>query len=375
METKTKGTGPSKEAYDPAKPFNDQIRKLISATHPSEGPLLVRPSGKRFCIERNPKYSAYWAGLRELSGTDGIGTKGLLHWQMGTEENGAQDAFAMVVDDLIERGFVPVALQDHIMLQEEDRGRIFRIVGALARLAAENAWEGPDGKSYPIIISGGETAVTNTLLGFELGITCTGYVRKEDEIAANAGPGDLVIGIASSGVHSNGLTFLREELIGRRGMALDRGLPWGATVGEELTRPTSVYLPAIKELIGRASEGGHGAGDAIRGMVHITGGGFRKFKEVLRRDGDVDIVVERGHGLEPQELFRYAHSELGVPSEKMYERFNNGVGYAVVVSPHFEQDALEVLRRRFDADVIGRAEPGSGKVIVESQYDDKEIEY
>ena len=373
-ETKRAGES-AKEAYDPAKPFNAQIRELIRATHPKDGPLVVRASGKRFSIERDARHAGYWAGLRELSSTDGIGTKGLLHWQMGTERNGAQDAFAMVADDLIERGFVPVMLQDHIMVPEEDGERIFAIVGALARLAAENAWKGPDGRSYPIIISGGETAVINTLRGFELGITGTGYVMKGSEIEADAKVGDSIIGIGSNGVHSNGLSFLREELFAKRGMALDHALPWGITVGEELTRPTHVYLPAIKEIIARASEGGRDINDSIHGMVHITGGGMSKLKELVRKGGKVDITVDRDHSLEPQELFRYAHDELGVSSDKMYVRFNNGVGYAVAVNRDFEQDALKILKRRFPADVIGRVVRGRGKVVIESQYEGKEVEY
>ena len=363
------------EAYDPTKPFNGQIRELIAATHPKAGPLRVKASGKRFSIGTDARYSKYWAGLEELSSTDGIGTKGLLHWQMGTEQNGAQDAFAMVVDDLIERGFVPVKLQDHIQMQEEDDGRLFRIVGALVKLATENPWKGPDGKSYPIIISGGETAITNTLQGFELGITGTGYVARGGEIGADARAGDPIIGIGSSGVHSNGLSFLREELFAKRGMALDHVLPWGATIGEELTRPTHIYLPAIKEIICYAAESWHDVNDAIHGMVHITGGGLSKLKELMRKGGKVDMAVDRDHALKPQELFFYAHDELGVPSEKMYTKFNNGTGYAVAVNPDFEQDALKILSRHFPADVIGHARRGNGKVVVGSQYEDKEVEY
>jgi phosphoribosylformylglycinamidine cyclo-ligase len=293
---------------------------------------------------------------------------------MGTLSAGVQDAFAMVVDDLIEGGHVPVTLQDHIMLQEEDREKILEITGALARLSAENPWKAAGGASYPIIVSGGETAIINTLQGFEMGITATGYVRKGQEITPRAEKGDVLLGLASNGVHSNGLTFFREEFLGRRAMGLGDALPWGATVGQELTRPTNVYLPALKELIESVSSGQR-AGEAIHGMVHITGGGLSKLRELIPPAAEVNVEVDSDHSLAPQEIFKHAHREFGVPSEKMYTRFNNGVGYAVVVREADADGALRVLRRHFDADVIGRVVGGSGKVSIRSQYEPVTVTY
>jgi phosphoribosylformylglycinamidine cyclo-ligase len=366
-----------KEAYDPTKPFNSQIRELICATHPRQGPLTVVDAGKRASIERDPRYSNYWNDLRELDSTDGTGTKGLLHFLMRTEQYAAQDAFAMVADDLAERNFTMVKMLDHIQMQEEDPARLFRIVGALVKLAMENAWKGPDGKHYPIIMTGGETAIINTIQGFEVSVMGTGYVTKGEEIEANARPGDSIIGIGSSGVHSNGLTFLRDEFFKKHKMALDQRLPWGPTVGEELTRPTSVYLPALKEMIAYAVKTRHNVNDAIHGQVHITGGGLSKLHELMQKGGHwkVDITVGRDHSLETQPLFRYVHDSFGVPSEKMYTRFNNGVGYAIAVAQDFEDDALKTIRRRFPADVIGHVKRGSGKVAIESQYDKGVVEY
>ena len=86
-------------------------------------------------------------------------------------------------------------------------------------------------------------------------------------------------------------------------------------------------------------------------------------------------ISSESHALKPQELFFYAHDELGMPSEDMYTRFNNGVGYVIAVRPDFEADALKILKRHFAADVIGRVEAGSGKVEIESQYERKTVRY
>lgn len=352
------------ELYNPSKPFNDQIRSLIRSTHPTSGPITVAPAGKRFEVERDPDFVGL---MREQECTDGIGTKGLLHWKMNTVADGAQDVFAMVVDDLIEGGYVPFKLQDHVMIQEENTERIFSIISGLVRLAKENSWEYPGNAPTPIAITGGETAVINTLQGFEMDITATGYVRKGGEIVANARPGDAIIGIESSGIHSNGLTFMRDELLDKRGMRLDTELPWGRTVGDELTIPTNVYLPAIKALI-------KDVGRNIHGMVHITGGGLSKLRELVPNK-DADIALYRDEGLEPQEIFRYAHDELGVSPEKMYARFNNGIGYVVAVDRNALSTSINSLGRYFTAAKIGEVLNGKGIISIESEYDASVVRY
>ncbi len=343
------------EIYDPTKPFNDQVRRLIGKTHHG-GPVSVIPHGKRFKRVNDPRWNGYY--LQDA--VDGIGTKGLLHWQLDTVEYGVQDAFAMVADDLMEGNYVPVSLQDHILIQEEDTEKIFRIVGKLADLC----------KEHGIAITAGETAIINTLQGFEMGITATGYCRKGEEIMPRAQPGDVVIGLGSSGIHSNGLSFYRRELFDKRKMALETPLPWGPTVGAELTRPTHVYMPALKELIREMRED-------IHGMVHITGGGLSKLRE-LAPERDVDIEVGRKHNLKPHEIFRFAY-ELDPSSERMYTRFNNGVGYAVVVSEYATEPALRVLRKHFPAEEIGIIRyivcRGTGRVAIESQYDGSTVVY
>lgn len=353
------------DIYDPTKSFNEQIRQLIKVTQPQEGPFIVVPHGKRFQKRMDWDYWKHFHQHQQDT-PDGIGTKGLLHYLMDTLESGVQDAFAMSTGDLMEGGYTPFYLTDYIEIQKEDEGKILRLIRKLCELCIQYSWETVDGKRYPIAITGGDTAIINTLQGFEMGITATGYVRKDEEIVPNAREGDVIIGLGSNGLHSNGFSFYRQELFEKRSMTIETVLPWGPTVGEELTKPTHIYLPALKELISQMRK-------YVHGMVHITGGAFTKFKELMPGK-DVDIEIGRNHGLRPQEILRFGY-ELDPSSEKMYKRFNNGVGYAVAVQANRAEQALSILKKRFPVEIIGVVNRGTGRISIESQYDNSTVVY
>jgi phosphoribosylformylglycinamidine cyclo-ligase len=359
-------------SYNPTKPFNVQIRSIIETTHSNSGPIIVKQEGKRYIIEKD---SAYFVGLNEKHAVDGIGTKGKLHFDANTPHYGARDAFAMSIDDLIEGGYTPMMVQDHIQMQEEDTTKIFKTVREIAKLCVQNKWSTPSGASYPIAITAGETAIVNTLEGMEVSVNAIGFVRKGYEIKPNVFPGTALIGIESNGPHSNGFSLLRREFLQNQKMPLNYEFPWGNTLEDELTTPTRLYLPAIKSLIRELSSDGKPANRSIQGMVHITGGGFTKLKELFPARNDVDIIVNGTHKLNPQSLFLYLNKELGVNSEKMYSTFNNGVGYVVAVQGSQVQRSLFTLRQHFPADVIGHVTPGSGKIVIASKYDAKDVIY
>jgi phosphoribosylformylglycinamidine cyclo-ligase len=394
--------------YDPIKPFNVNIRGAISQTHQSDGPLIVIPHGKRFMMEMDPNFIANH--YRQVA-ADGIGTKALIHYIMRTEHLGAQDAFAMVMDDLIEGGYNPLSFVDHIQMQEENKLRMLSIVNSLVGLATK----------HKIALVGGETAIINTMKGFEVGIVAEGYVRKGHEIRANAKPGDLIIGIASDHLHSNGYSFIRDNFSGSHRGSLNRRArnstmggstsitertwlstmnfmadnlsrffegeydylhkkaPWGGegTIGDTLTIPTRIYLQAIKDLLREFTYGLIApASETIHGMVHITGGGLSKLTELIPESNDVDIKIKREHALKPQAIYSYIQQEFSVPSSDMYKRFNNGIGYAIAVEPSIANAALKLLRtNHYPSEIIGKAEKGSGNVQIESEYDGEIVTY
>lgn len=365
--------------YDPKKPFNAKTLELIGFTHPTDGSLSVVRRGKRNAIDRGD----HW----EYPFGDGIGTKGLIHWMMrnslGSEtlhfskkENSAlhirvprsllyaaADATAMVANDSAERGVIgsrrPL-LHDHILIQEEDRAAIGQIVASLAHFSVENSF----------IITGGETAIMNTVQGFEVCMSLTSYVGKRDEVLQFARPGDVLLGLGSNGVHSNGYSGVRKGLAAN-GMTLEDRLPWGRSVGEEFTRPTHIYLNAIKELVTRVKNAGKRPGEVYHGGVNVTGGGYSKLTELWldNPDRDVLIRVARDHKLERQPVFQWIMETFGFSSERMLESYNNNVGFITAIDGKHWPAALEILRKHFPAEVVGHVHKGDGVVEVESPFD------
>jgi len=348
------------KGYDPTKPFNAQTLKLIQETHPKEGPITLHSVGKRFAIRKDPNY---WKDYEELKATDGIGTKGSIHWKLRTFSYGAQDAAAMVWDDLIESGYVPYEMQNHIIMQEEDNEGIYSIIKTLRDLSLKHRWKVDEKRTNPVIMSGGETAIDNTLEGFELGITATGMVKNNEWLVPHIKEGDIIIGLGSNGIHSNGLTFVRELFFDKLKLNLDDRIE-DATLGEELTRPTTLYLPSIVNLLDNSRE-------YVDGLLHITGGAFTKFKSLT--NGLFDIVIERDHKLSPQPIFKFIYEEGKQSDEKMYQRFNNGVGYAAVVGREATEDVVQTLGKYTEVDEIGYVEKGVGLVKIESKFSDREV--
>jgi phosphoribosylformylglycinamidine cyclo-ligase len=326
---------------------------LIRSTHAATGPLITTPDGKRFRTEINPEFAREHYRQRA---NDGIGTKALLHYQLNTEHYGARDAFGMVMDDLIEGGYIPMSFEDHIQIQEENVKKIMRIIVELVDLAKQNS----------LSIVAGETAIINTLQGFEVGIGGEGYVRKGEGIIKCAKPGDFIIGIASDKLHSNGYSFVRNTLLKK--YDLFSYAPWsGRTIGEDLITPTRLYMPVIKELLREFTSEAEYANQYIRGMVHITGGGLSKLKELVPK-GNADIRINRDHKLNPQEIFVFMQKEFAITPEDMYIRFNNGIGYVIAVDPDIAGHTLDIIRPYYPAEIIGNVTNGTGKVIIESKY-------
>jgi len=317
--------------YDIAK--TEKIIKMIQETWPISSPFSVEKVKNQTLIKKDP---AFWKDYLEIDRTDGIGTKGLLHWKQKTFSFAAQDAFAMNANDVIKIGAEPYRLQDHIIIEEENDDAIFSIVKSLVDLC----------KKYKIAITSGETAILNTIKGLEIGITMTGRVKKDEIIKPEIQIGDKLIGLASSGIHSNGITIARRIL---------------GDEFEELTKPTEIYL-GVKEVLKNHRKD-------IHGMVHISGGGFTKLKDIM--NDKVNIKISRNHELEPQNIFNLLKERGNLSDEIMYKTFNSGIGFIIAVN---KEDVLDVIKKYYKADIIGSVEKGNGSIKIESKFSDKIIE-
>jgi len=242
-----------------------------------------------------------------------------------------------------------VALLDYLAVEHVDP-EMLRQIGVGLKNGASDAG---------VEIPGGELAVLPEVIrghpsprGFDIVGTCFGTVALDALVTGTARePGDAVIGLPSSGIHSNGFTLARRALLTNAGLGLDDrpGELGGATVADALLEPTVIYVRAVLELLKSGVE--------VRGLAHITGGGVLN---LLRLHGD-DVGYELDAPLPVPPVFGLIADASRVPPAEMWEVFNMGCGFACVVPAAQEARAVELLARRHPgAHRIGRitSEPG-----------------
>ncbi|MFA4640575.1 phosphoribosylformylglycinamidine cyclo-ligase [Pyrococcus kukulkanii] len=269
--------------------------------------------------------------------TDGVGTKVLVAEAVGKFDTIGIDMIAMNVNDLICVGAEPVALVDYFAIREP-KDEVFEQVAKGLYRGAEEAG---------IAIVGGETAVMPDLInGYDLAGTAIGIVEKGKVITGEKiRPGDIVIGISSSGIHSNGLTLARKLLIPKYGLDYEYE---GRKLWEWLLEPTRIYVKPVLELLKRVE---------VHGLAHITGGGLLNLKRLTNYGFRLRMPPIIG-------IFKLIH-ENGVPLEEMFRVFNMGVGFIVVVPQEEKDDALEVLNRYYESWELGVVTRG-GNIVVEN---------
>ncbi len=236
---------------------------------------------------------------------DGVGTKMLVADRMKDWSTVGIDCMAMNVNDLYVMNMEPVAFVDYIAADHLSVGQMAEIGTGLNEGA----------RQANLNIVGGETATLRGLVnGLDLAGTCLGVQQKEKVIdGTRIRPGDLVVGIPSSGIHSNGLSLARRVVDGED--AWDRTLRNGRSIGKELLVPTRIYAEALT--ITHETE--------VHGMCHITGGGLLNFSRLTRHGFDFTDP------LPPQDIFTWVRDHGGVETAEMYRTFNMGMGYAFIV--------------------------------------------
>ena len=257
--------------------------------------------------------------------TDGVGTKVIVAEQVGRFDTVGVDCIAMNVNDVICVGAEPIAVLDYIAVEEADPEMLRQIAEGL-RAGAEQA---------SVEIPGGELAQLPELIrghpsprGFDLVGACFGTVELDAVVSgAKVRPGDAVIGIPSSGVHSNGLTLARRALPSLHERPAELG---GATVGETLLEPTVIYVRAITELLR--------SGVDVRGLAHITSGGLLNLLRLEVAVGyDIDTPLPR------LPVFELIAARSRASEAELLEVFNMGCGFCVVVPDDQTDVAVELL--------------------------------
>jgi phosphoribosylformylglycinamidine cyclo-ligase len=270
--------------------------------------------------------------------TDGVGTKLLVAEELGRFDTVGIDCVAMNVNDVICVGAEPLAMLDYIAVQKAEAAVCEEIGVGLAR-GAELAG---------VEIPGGELAQLGDLVSsVDVSGACFGTVALDAIVDGSAvQPGDVVIGLPSSGIHSNGYTLARAALAG---IALDDER-LGRPLGDVLLEPTEIYVKPIVELLRSAVD--------VRGLAHITSGGTAN---LLRLAAEVGYEIDDPLPVPP--IFELIQAQGEVSAAEMYDVFNMGCGFCVVVPAADEAAALDLLRAHYpDAKRIGAATGGPKQI-------------
>jgi phosphoribosylformylglycinamidine cyclo-ligase len=256
--------------------------------------------------------------------TDGVGSKLLLAGELDSIHTVGIDCVAMNVNDLICVGSEPLSFVDYIALDKPDEDLMAKIGMGLA--------EGC--RQANCTLSGGETAILPELVhGFDIAGTSVGYVKQKDIIdGTQISEGDVLIGLKSSGPHSNGYTLIRKLFDG------------DAEVGKQLIEPTRIYVKEVMDLIGQID---------VHGIAHITGGGL---DNISRINDNYQYVIDNPLPVLP--VFDWLQEKGNIEDKEMYRTFNMGMGMMIVVDEKDAENALSILGS--DSQIIGSVRNGQG---------------
>ena len=296
-------------------------------------------------------YAPQIKGMEEpilVSGTDGVGTKLKLAFLMDKHDTIGEDCVAMCANDVICTGASPMFFLDYMALGKNIPEKVATIVTGVA--------EGCKKANCSLI--GGETA---EMPGFypvdeyDLAGFCVGIVDKKKIIDNKTIEiGDKVIGLKSSGVHSNGFSLVRKVFDVNKENLNEYVESLGCTVGEALLKPTKIYVKPILKLIEQVK---------VKGISHITGGGFYENMPRMLREGVALKIDKNSYEVPP--IFKLIAERGNIPERDMYNTFNMGIGMAVIVPENEVEKSLKILKEvGEEAYLIGEVVEGNREVII-----------
>jgi phosphoribosylformylglycinamidine cyclo-ligase len=297
------------------------IKSLVEGTFRPD--VLTKLGGFAGCVSLNLR--RYKKPIL-VSSTDGVGTKLKIAFSMDRHDTVGIDLVAMCVNDIIVIGARPLFLLDYLAVSKLEPNRAKKVVGGIVKgcLEAECSLIGGETAEMPGFYKKGEY----DLAGFVVGIL------EEDQIIDGSGIriGDKLVGIASSGLHSNGFSLVRKVLLERHKLDLrKRVAELGERLGETLLRPTRIYVKTILNLLRDFSP---------HGMAHITGGGITGNLPRILPKG-CKAVIRKGTWDVPP-IFPFLQERGNISEDEMHKTFNNGIGMILVIPP---KDAHKVMAR------------------------------
>jgi len=299
----------------------EDIKKIVKSTRRAE--VLAGVGGFGALVEIPKRYKRPVL----VSGTDGVGTKLRLGIESGRVEGLGVDLVAMCVNDVLVSGAEPLFFLDYYAtgrLEPNVAAQVVRGIAYGCRQAGA-ALVGGETAEMPGMYSDGD---------FDLAGFCVAVAEKNKIInGKRIKPGDVIIGLPSSGPHSNGYSLIR-KILERSGASLDQSFGRRSTLGDALLAPTRIYVKPILELLDE--------GIPVRGMAHITGGGISNNLTRMFPEGTA-ACVDLNAWKRPA-IFEWLQSEGGVEEDEMRRVFNCGLGFAVVVPRSRVKAAMELLK-------------------------------
>jgi phosphoribosylformylglycinamidine cyclo-ligase len=271
-----------------------------------------------------------------VAANDGVGTKLKLAIELGRHDGVGVDLVAMCANDLIVQGAEPLFFLDYYATGKLDNDVAAEVVASIANgcRQAGCALIGGETAEMPGMYAGGD---------YDLAGFCVGAVERDQVLTgANISPGDVILGLASSGIHSNGFSLVR-KIIEQRDWNLDESFPWaaGKTLGEVLLEPTRIYVRSLLPIVQQGK---------IKGLAHITGGGLLENIPRVLPDNCHAIVDTAGWPL--PDLFAYLQAGGGIDPGELARTFNCGIGMAVIVTAA-------------EADAVTTALEGAGETVLQ----------
>ncbi|MHA1311885.1 MAG: phosphoribosylformylglycinamidine cyclo-ligase [Candidatus Helarchaeota archaeon] len=295
----------------------------------------------------------HYAGLIDIGNelclamhVDGVGTKVMIAQMMNKYDTIGIDLIAMHANDLICMGAEPVALEDYLAIETVNNDVIYQIMKGLVEGA----------KQAQMAIIGGETAIMPDIIkgtspgnGLDLSGMSIGVVNKKNIITgSNIKINDTIIGIMSSGIHSNGYTLARKAFFDLAKLSPFDPLPNypDLIVGNELLKPTKIYVQPILSLLKKFN-------DKIHGLAHITGGAFTKLNRLRPHGHDFGFLLNNLPKAPP--IFKEIQNITNISDKEMYKTFNMGIGFCIIADPSIQNEIINLLDNfNFSSLIIGK---------------------
>ncbi|WP_249028500.1 phosphoribosylformylglycinamidine cyclo-ligase [Tannockella kyphosi] len=291
-------------------------------------------------------------GLKEpvlVSGTDGVGTKLMLAFDVDKHDTIGIDAVAMCVNDVLVQGAMPIYFLDYLAVGKNHPEKIEQLVKGVADGCVQSE----------CALIGGETAEMPDMYSenhYDIAGFCVGAVEKSKLLDGQAiASGQVLVGLPSSGCHSNGFSLIRKVLLKDAKLDTKEFYPqFNKTLGEELLTPTKIYVKAIKHLLTNNV--------AIKGMSHITGGGFyENLPRMLKEGLGVEIDVT---SFPRPAIFDLIQEKGNIEAKEMYNVFNMGMGFVLAVEPEDVDTVLSLLKDIDEAAYVIGNVSDSGEVVL-----------